>query len=253
MFSVNSAISNNNFEFNTFEFSNHHYTDNRAGAPRYYLAHMLDGKAKIVSEGRTIHISEGDVFFIPKGLPYQSYWFGKEINFLSFGFSSLNISDRLNFNLQKIDCDEKLRQKLLSIPTPGKNIDCKTLSLFYAAVSEILPNMKLGTESNDEVFVDRIKSCIEKNPFSSMREISKLCKISEPYLYMLFKKVTHSTPNDYRQKVLCDMSVELLLTTDKKVEEISELLSFSSSSYFRKVLKKHTGKTPREIKKGRIF
>jgi len=80
-----------------------------------------------------------------------------------------------------------------------------------------------------------------------------MCMISEPYLYTLFKKVTHITPNDYKQKILCEMGIELLLTTDKKIEEITTILKFSSSSYFRKVLKKHTGLTPREIKKTKSF
>ena len=72
-------------------------------------------------------------------------------------------------------------------------------------------------------------------------------------MYEIFKKATGITPNDYKQKVLCDEGIELLLTTNKKVEEIASLTNFSSSSYFRKVLKKHTGSTPREIRKNRGF
>ena len=72
-------------------------------------------------------------------------------------------------------------------------------------------------------------------------------------MYSLFKKRVGTTPNDFRQRVLCDMGIELLLTTDKKVEEISDMLSFSSGSYFRKVLKKQTGATPREIRKSGYF
>jgi len=44
-----------------------------------------------------------------------------------------------------------------------------------------------------------------------------------------------------------------LLTTNKTVEEIASLINFSSASYFRKVLKKHTGSTPSEIRKNRGF
>ena len=49
------------------------------------------------------------------------------------------------------------------------------------------------------------------------------------------------------------MGIDLLVTTDKKIEEIADMLNFSSGSYFRKVLKKHTGCTPREIRKSRAF
>jgi len=49
--------------------------------------------------------------------------------------------------------------------------------------------------------------------------------------------------------VLCKKSIDLLQTTDLPIEEISGMMGFSSSSYFRKVLKEHTGKTPHEIRK----
>ena len=75
-----------------------------------------------------------------------------------------------------------------------------------------------------------------------------MCSLSEPHLYYLFKKAGEVTPNEYRQKSLCDRAVELLITTDNSVEAISDMLGFSSSSYFRKILKKHTGKSPREIR-----
>ncbi len=55
-------------------------------------------------------------------------------------------------------------------------------------------------------------------------------------------------PNEYRQRRLCECGIELLISTDKNLEEIATLLDFSSGSYFRRVLKKHTGKTPREIR-----
>ena len=118
-------------------------------------------------------------------------------------------------------------------------------------MSEVIPKLKYESESNGEFLVEEIKKCIRENLDCSMCEIAKKSGMSEPYMYSLFKKCADITPNDYKQKILCEKGIELLLTTNKKVEEISEIMGFSSSSYFRKVLMKHTGKTPREIKKGR--
>ena len=59
----------------------------------------------------------------------------------------------------------------------------------------------------------------------------------------------HTTPNTQRQIILCERAVELLTTTDRPIEEISTALGFSSSAYFRKVMREHTGMTPREIRK----
>ena len=219
-----------------------------------YLAYMHKGHAKIVSENKTIEIKEGDVFFIPNALGYQSYWYGAdEISFLSFGFLELHAKENAKFDLQKLPYDKQIADKIINIPTDGTNVKCKTLSLFYDVMSDVIPYLTYHTENKEEITVDKIKQCIRKHPHSSLSEIADMCTISRPYLYSLFKKVTGITPNDYRQQILCKMGVDMLITTDKKIEEIASMLNFSSGSYFRKVLKKHTGCTPREIRKSRAF
>jgi len=94
----------------------------------------------------------------------------------------------------------------------------------------------------------KIKDTVALYPKKNMREIAMLCNISEPYLYSIFKQEGKITPNDYRNQLLCKKAIDLLTTTDMKVEQISESLGFSSASYFRKVLKQYTGKTPLSIR-----
>jgi AraC-like DNA-binding protein len=219
-----------------------------------YLAYLIKGTAKIVSENKTLYLNESDVFYIPKNLPYQSYWYGdSDIEFLSFGFHDLQLGENVNFELQKIFCNAGLVEKIKNIPTPGRNPDCDTLSCFYAAVHKILPLLEYTAKDREEFIVKKVMDTIQKFPFHILPDIAKLCDISESYMYMLFKKLLHTTPNSYRQQILCEMGIRLLQTTDKSVEDICSMLNFSSSSYFRKVLKKHTGKTPRDIRKNRIF
>ncbi|MBQ3124166.1 MAG: AraC family transcriptional regulator [Clostridia bacterium] len=249
---MNDIIFSDNFTFNDFSFSSHHYTDNRQGVNYNFLAYMAKGHAEIVSDRKSIKISEGDIFYIPKNLSYQSYWYGNdEIRFLSFGFLELNTDDFASFELQTVPCFKETVDKITAIPIK-RSIDCKALSLFYDVMSDILPNLK-KSESKEQAFIRLIKTCIRKNPHLSLAEIAKQCYISEPYLYSLFKKNTQTSPNEYRQKFLCEGAIEFLVTTDKKIEEISRIMGFSSSSYFRKVFKKHTGKTPGEIRKNRTF
>lgn len=242
------------FIFLNIKFDKYHHTDQRRGSPMNYLAYMKKGEARIVSEKTTIYVHEGDVFYIPKNLPYQSYWYGDDvIDFLSFGFLNLHTSESLGAGLQIVPCGSELCEKILNIPTTGHNITCRTLSTFYDVMDEISPLLEDSCENNEGIIADRIKKCIADYPYLSVAEIAKKCAISESYVYPIFKKITRVTPNDYKQRTLCEKGIELLLTTDKKVEEISDMLKFSSSSYFRKVLKRHTGSTPREIRKNKGF
>ena len=133
----------NHFYFYRIHFERYHYTDNRKGSPMNYIAYMLKGRAEIVSKHTAIKINEGDVFFIPVNLPYESYWYGDDqIEFLSYGFSNTEAKEKLNFNLQVIDCDEKLKDKIIKVPTEGNSLSCETLSLFYGALAKIIPYLK---------------------------------------------------------------------------------------------------------------
>ena len=251
---MNKTFFYDNFWFLDLHFNKYHYTDARKGTPANYLAYMIKGHAKIVSDNMTLHIEEGDVFYIPKGLAYQSYWYGQdEINWLSFGFSHLNTTDDINFKLQKIPCSAETIKKITELPTVGNSVTCKILSCFYDIMADVIPVMKPASSTKGMQIVNRAKNYINTHPYCTIPEIAKDCMISEPYLYSLFKNIDHSTPNEYRQQILCQKGFELLTTTDKTIEEISEILNFSSASYFRKVLKKYTGSTPREIRRDNVF
>ena len=242
------------FYFNNIKFTKFHHTDCHEGCPVNYIAYMKLGKAKIVSEKNSIHINEGDVFYIPKGLRYQSYWYGcNDIDFLSFGFLELPISGNTEFSLQVLPESPELIQKLLKIPTKDSDVDCKSLSCFYDAMDVAVKFLIPDSSSKKNIIIKNIMEQIRKHPRSSLGDIAKMCNISESHLYSLFKTSTDTTPNDYRQQVLCSIAAEMLMTTDQKVEDISNILGFSSGSYFRKILRKHIGCTPGEIRKKGYF
>lgn len=111
--------------------------------------------------------------------------FTKTSSFYFFGFAELEAADKMNFNLQKIDCQNEIKELVKKIPVEGYFPGC--------------------------------------------------------------------TPNDYNLTVKCKKGADLLLTTDKTVEEISALTGFSSASHFRRVLKSKVGMTPKEMQKNSSF
>lgn len=249
---MNSNVLYNNFYFNRYDYSGYRYTDNTKGSPLNYLACMLKGRCRIVGSDSTIEVEEGGVFYIPKGLPYESYWYGNEdISFLSFGFDRLDSSDSTHLKLQNVKCTEELRKRIIGLSVGDTS--CKSLAEFYGIMAELLPIMEQKDAKRDEKLIKAAIDYIQFNADCSVGDIARAIHVSEPYVYVLFKKRLGTTPNSYRQKLICEKGRQLLLSTNKTVEEISEMLKISSASYFRKLLKKHLGMTPREIRKESMF
>lgn len=246
---MNDIIFSESFRFHRFSYDKYHYTDSSLGAQAHFFAYMEKGRCKIVSERGTREFAAGDVFYIPMGLKYQSYWYGEpEISFLSFRFLSFPDAEQKHFCLQKVPCDAQVTEEFRTIPV-GFPVDCEILGRFYTAVSKVLPEMRSGSfDSAKKIYRDAL-GYLYQHPQCTVPEISKACNVSQSMLYAVFKKVAGKSPNALRQEILIDRAVQMLITTDRQVQEISDSLGFSSTSYFRKILKEQTGKTPSGIRR----
>jgi hypothetical protein len=71
---VNDVLFFNNFAFNEFRQNGLGHTDNSCGAERHYLGFMKKGSALIATVDTELVLKEGDMFYIPKGLKYHSWW-----------------------------------------------------------------------------------------------------------------------------------------------------------------------------------
>jgi AraC-like DNA-binding protein len=226
-------------------------TDNtQKGISKHYFGYLIKGNAKIKTKKAELIVKPNEIFYIPKGLKYQSEWFGEEIEFYSFGFEISPINK--SFVLQKIDCGEKAREVFheLCQEIHFKQIGIGKLYYFFELVAGGMIEADMPIAN---AVVEKAIEFMSNNPTVRIPDVAKACNISEPSIYLLFKKNLSKTPNEVRNKILCDKAILMLSTTNKSVEEISNTLNFSSTSYFRKILKAYTGKNPLQIRKESAF
>ena len=127
----------------------------------------------------------------------------------------------------------------------------ESVSYFYLLLNDIYKKMENTPKPLLYITIKPAVEYIEKN-FSqpvSIKFLSNLCHMSESGFYKLFKKATGVTPIAYKHNIMIQQAIELLSSSSVTIEEISAVIGFPSSNYFRKVFFRITGKTPKELRK----
>ena len=234
------------FYFTEFHYQGYHYTDARKGAACNYIGMLEQGRCRIVSDEVTIEAGPGEPFFIPKGLRYQSYWHSEgRILLRSCGFAFFPEAQKSSFPLQKLS--PSLGEAVRQIPLNG-HPDSAALGALFLVLSTALGTMERSGGVSSARLLEQATEYMRLHPDCRIAEVARYCGISESALYAAFRR-ENTTPNKVRQELLIQTAVHLLTTTDASVQDISDRLNFSSASYFRKVLREHTGRTPSQLRK----
>ena len=234
----------------------------KAPRPCFFLAAMLEGEAVFESDiGEKHHIKEGDLIFIPQGAKYRSSWgnFCKNVYIsLRFDFEPMaGFKTPETLLLQKIiiDNSKNLTDDLLYAYElfEGEDADrLHALSIFYAVLASILPYLRrTSLPANDRRLApatDYIRSHLDEDPPASV--LASLCHMSEPNLYLLFRKQMNETPVEYKNRLRIERAQLLLLShPDMTIEEVADAAGFESAAYFRRRFKEHTGESPRDYRR----
>lgn len=248
---MNDIIFSNSFFFNTLLLDKFHYTDNRCGAPSHYFAYMISGRCRITTDTETVEIHEGDIFYIPNKISYQSYWYGEpEIKFISLGFLYMPNFDNKSYSVQVIPHGKETdgAAELFRLIAQSKRLCAEDIGRFYTLCAVLMPSMVHKSCKSQEI-INQAKNYLANHPSADIKEIAKNCAVSEASLYAAFKKSSDITPNELKNRMLLEKAKELLISTDQPIEYISDALNFSSASYFRKKFRKYFNMTPREMRK----
>jgi AraC-like DNA-binding protein len=210
---------------------------------------MTKGRGRISTENETVDISEGDIFFIPNGERYHSYWYGDpEVEFISLKFIFFPDFDGRRYPTQTICGYEDAVGIIKSIASRDK-ANAESVGELYTLIARLLPKMSFSPKNSQNALVDKAKRCVLESPNLSVREIARACAVSESKLYAAFANFSDTSINSFKKGALMEKARELLTSSDLSIEEIARKLNFSSGAYFRKCFKEYYNASPREMRK----
>ncbi|MGM9684027.1 MAG: helix-turn-helix domain-containing protein [Eubacteriales bacterium] len=232
--------------------------------PHYCMGLILDGRGDFKFDGKTVTVQKGDIIFVPIGSMYASHWSGSDgALYISahFSFETHDLFSRnKKIEIQKVtlpdypDLKRKF-EKMHEAYSGKKPQQLAALSVFYDIISMVYPNLSYTKTPLMDKRIEASVMYIEKHftePFS-IEQLAKLSHMSIPHFHECFKSQVGCSAISYKHK-MCIRKAQILLTeSDLSIEEISGLVGFNSSIFFRETFKKMTGKSPSEYRKAFLF
>ncbi|MBQ2967117.1 MAG: helix-turn-helix domain-containing protein [Clostridia bacterium] len=235
---------------NTLSFHLKHGSSSTLHFDKPCLGYILKGKCEILYKGKTYFAEAGDLMYIAKGTNYSSFWTGDpEIEFYSvpFKFTDPYAMDAFKFQLVKNYPRDKF-DRLYAISEEDTFL---RLEAFYSLLSELYTKLQKNKKGRAYDSILPAISYIEQNCTEKLyvEHLASLCNLSPSRFFAVFKETVGNTPVGYKNAIRIQKGMELLYETDMTVEQISEVLNFSSPAHFRKQFSKLLGVTPKEVRK----
>ena len=137
----------------------------------------------------------------------------------------VNCTNTIDFDVRKLD--EMIESFEVS--------DCKDERLLVDIIS-LLEKASPRDESKQHI-IDRVQKYIQSNLMHdvSLSSIAEHMNVSKYYLSHLFKSVTGITITEFRNELRITAAKNMLIHSQKSIEEIAEEMGFSTAAYFTEI------------------
>lgn len=201
-------------------------------------------------DGSTVLAEAGDVLLLPRGSNYT----------VSFQIPPGKVSRPFLINARVYSTDGS--EPLFDIPPLRLCKDDGTLLPLFTEAAALykgghpahlkavvyqLYGMLFPLKQEDDCCISYINSHFTEQ--FSIPQLAKRCALSESVYRRRFRQLTGLSPVQYINRLKIEKACQLLQGGDISHQQISEFLNFYSVSYFYRVFKAVTGKTPGDYRK----
>lgn len=125
----------------------------------------------------------------------------------------------------------------------------ETLGILYQLLSNFFSSAREKSDNRDYRIINALKYIHENTDKDiTTRYLSKMACLTEDHFIRIFKKEMNYTPMKYVNMKKMERAQFLLLTTDLTMRDIAMELSLDNTSYFNRLFKYFTNKTPSEYR-----
>lgn len=220
---------------------------------------IVNGEKQILRAGSIILLCPNDchrIKIIDKDSLHMNLLIEKEKFENVCNSISPDIIDFINNNCPfKEDSNNQFISKMESYLSTIKITDeatTKTLStlIIFNIIDFFMNNNLFSSLINyPENFKNILLECnLEKNISWKVSDVAEFSHYTKTHVNRMFKKYLSMSASDYLTKIKMNAAKVLVLTSNNSIAKISNILGYSSLSYFNKIFTKNFGLTPYQYK-----
>ncbi len=239
--------------------------------PYYEIYFLQAGSRTIFTENNLYSIEKNSVVIIPPFTPHKTEGgpYERTNIYISDGLLSPSVKTFLNenkapdyfiINEEYLGTINELFKHACQAETAANKITQEELLAFFNTIvfflrksqKILLKQLNIKNTKTDKLII-QIVTYIKENPTEKIT-VASLCKkfyLTESNLHKKFKSVINCTVGEYLSTVKMERAKELLYSTNKSIQEISEECGFSSQNYFALIFKQKCGVSPSGYRKTR--
>jgi len=237
--------------------------------PNHGLTLLLCEKAVYrIPDSEDIIAFRGDIIYLPKASRYEVEFYTNEnkndslanmlINFMPYDKDGEEISFSNTISKIVTGASQYYYDMFSDTVNIFENYAKNTLKIksnLYDILSSIC-TMYRNTDINSAEFkiiskgIQYLEDHFSSN--KSVRELARMCCVSETCFRKLFKKYSGVSPVEYKNRIKISKAKQLLSNSELTIDEIVDFLGFYDKAYFCKMFKEKTGVTPKEYRKKSI-
>lgn len=251
-------------------------------SPFARIYYVKEGRAKIKIGDKTYILEPGHLYLTPPFTLHDNecdcYFSLYYIHFYEKVINKESIFDKYDFpiGIKAASLDLSLTQRLLEI-NPDRYLhhfdpqlydnppifsqyiannnkmslhsSVETQGILYMLISKFLELLKMKS-NNKDIRINKSLLYIHENIDKdiSIEQLANIACITEDHFIRLFKKEMSCTPTKYINLKKMEKAQLFLLTTNMSIRNIAFDLSIDNISYFNRIFKQHTGKTPTQYR-----
>jgi len=181
----------------------------------------------------------------------------KDYTFFNYEVSeALHLSDKEKGVLY--ECVQKIQAEIQeNIDVHSQYIIVSTIELLLNYCSRFYGRQMITRSQTNKSIISQIESVlthyfsantIQEQGLPTVKYLAEQVRLSPSYLSDLLKKETGKNAQEHIHFYLIEEAKNLLLNSEKNVNEIAYNLGFEYPQYFNTLFKKKTGRTPKEFR-----